>query len=91
MKEYQIDSFEKLINVMNDDNINNLFFDLGKWLIYTNHLAKEIRKKYPEETKGKLNSEIMECSFLWTDDGKNDWKGVEMINTDTGEVTKHNI
>ena len=87
-KTYVIDSFEKLLNVLNDDNFKNLTLDLLKWLATYMVYIKEVRGKYPNETEGKSNWEICEAHFEWIDDGKNDIKYIDHHNKHTGEVTR---
>ena len=87
-KEYHIDSFEKLINVANSKNVENLASDLIGWLMFSEKIVSQIREQYPEETKGKKNSELMICSFIWVDDNKTDFIGVNIENRTTGEVSE---
>jgi len=84
---YDINTFDKLINVANSENIDRLSVDLLQWFFYSVKLIENIRLKYPEKTKNKTNSQIVKCSFRWIDDGKNDFKGVEITNPITGEIT----
>ena len=85
-KEYHIDSFEKLINVVNPKNVQNLSSDLIGWLMYSEKIISQIREQYPEETKGKKNSELLKCSFIWIDDNKTDIIGVNVEDRTTGEI-----
>ena len=86
-KKFVIDSFEKLLNVINGENIDRLSIDFLNWLnVYQQYVA-ELRKKYPKQTKGKLNWDICKSSFNWIDDGKNEIKFIEHHNQKTGEVT----
>ena len=85
-KEYHIDSFDKLFNVATPENIDRLSIDLFKWFMYSHKMIEQIKEKHPKETKGKLNSEIAKCTFLWVDDGKNDLIGVDIHNNKTGEI-----
>ena len=87
-KEYNIDSFDKLINVANSNNIQNLASDLVGWLMFSEKIISQMREQYPEETKGKKNSELMKCSFIWVDDSKTDFIGVNIENRTTGEVSE---
>ena len=80
-KQYKIDSFEKLL-----ENIDNISVDFSNWLRYTNDTYKRIRLEYPSETKGKSNTEILESAFIWIDDKKNDFKEVQLTNKSTGEI-----
>ena len=47
-----------------------------------------MREQYPKETRGKKNSELMKCSFIWIDDNKTDFIGVNIENKSTGEVSE---
>jgi hypothetical protein len=87
-KRYKIDSFEKLLNVVTEENIELLATDLGNWMCTYLLFVKEARIKYPKETEGKTNSEIFKSEFEWIDDGKNDLKEVVIINNSTGETQK---
>lgn len=85
-KRYEIDSFNKLINVANKDNVERLAIDLAGWLIYVTNIISDIRENHPKETEGKLNSEITEAHFIWIDDNKHEMKGVRVTQSDTGET-----
>jgi hypothetical protein len=85
-KEYEIDSFEKLVNVVNRKNIKSLTSDLTLWLMYVIETYEKIREAHPE-TKNKSNWEIAKCHFIWVDDGKNDMLSTKSIVNETGEVT----
>jgi len=87
-KKYEIDSFEKLVNVANKENIEKLSIDLLLWLNYVVDAFEEIRKKHPKECEGKSNWEISEVNFIWIDDGKNKIDYVKVTNKKTGEVTE---
>ena len=89
-KEYEIKSFEQLINVANDENIERLATDLALWLLHAAGHYKLIRKAHPEETKDKTNWEIGECAFMWIDDGKNEYLGTQLTDKATGQITKIN-
>ncbi len=91
IKTYEIDSFEKLLNVATSENFERLSLDLLKWLsLYVAHL-EGIRKSHPKETEGKMNWELIEADFQWIDDGKNDLKYAEIIDKRTGEKTQLKI
>jgi hypothetical protein len=87
-KQYEIDSFEKLCNVVNNENVDRLAVDLAQWLLVYANTVESIRESYPELTKDKLNTQIAKGAFVWVDDGKNDLLGVQVTNEATGEVTK---
>lgn len=89
-KIYHIDTLEKLCNVVNPENVITLATDLTTWLFYYQNTIENYRKKYPKQTKGKLNTEIAIASFEWIDDGKNDWLGTKLTNPFTGEITEFN-
>lgn len=88
-KKYNIDSFEKLCNVVNEENIERFIPDLAGWLLYYAYVISKFRKEHPEETRGKSNIQIVKGAFIWYDDGKNDFKGVDLINNETGEIVEH--
>jgi hypothetical protein len=86
-KRYEIDSFDKLLNVANKENVERLAVDLAGWLLYITDVIEKYKEHHPE-AKGKLNSEIVKCHFIWIDDSKHDLKGVNLTNINTGEVTE---
>ena len=86
IKQYHIDSFEKLCNVVNMENATRLAIDLGQWLMCYAATIDNIRTEYPKETKGKRNTKIAKGSFTWIDDGKNDILGSRVEIPDTGEI-----
>jgi hypothetical protein len=79
-KEYPVNNFEDLCNLVNSENINRLAEDVKIWLHSYLNAINKIRELYPKETKGMKNSEIAKGSFVWIDDGKNELKGYELIN-----------
>lgn len=84
-KQYHIDTLEKLLNVINEENFDRFCIDLVQWLgVYTEHISK-IRKENPE-VKDWKNSEILGSSFIWIDDKKNDLKFIRIENPKTGEI-----
>ena len=85
-KQYEIDTFEKLINVVNIENFDRFSLDFLQWLHYYVNVYDSIRKNHPEAVAGKTNWEIAQSKFVWIDDGKNDIKGVKVTNTNTGET-----
>jgi len=86
-KEYEIDSFDKLVNLINEDNFEDLTHDLMLWLAYNVKVMKMLREKAPEDTQGKQNSEIVRATFIWIDDGKHNLREVKLKNDVTGEIT----
>ena len=84
-KTFEIDSFEKLLNVVDEDNIGDLGICLFHYLHHYTKVIKEYRKTYPKECKGKLNYQIIPTSFIWTDDGIEELTKVQMVNSKTGE------
>lgn len=87
-KTYTFRTFEQMLNVINDENIECLTLDLAKWLASYNECIKQIRAQHPESTAGKTNWEICQTTFGWIDDGKTDLKYIDHHNTTTGEVTR---
>ena len=86
-KEYEIDSFEKLINVVNRENIAAISKDLTLWLIYAIETYEKVRDQFPDY-KDKTNWEIAKSHFIWVDDGKNDILETKIVNSETGEVSR---
>lgn len=84
-KVYEIDSFEKLCNVINRENFESLTTDLVLWLGYHVAYVEQVRKDLPN-TKDKSNWDLAKSSFIWTNDGKHDLTGVKVKNQLTGEV-----
>ena len=84
-KTYEIDSFEKLINTINEDNFKHLTTDLLMWLSYNVKFMKVVRKDIPE-AKGLTNWDLCQTRFVYIADGKHDMKSVVLKNTLTGEV-----
>lgn len=89
-KKYEIDSFEKLVNIVTEENAKRLAIDLSGWLLYIANSYEQMRKDYPKSTKGKLNSEIAKASFIWIDDNEHVMRGTKIINNDTGEIKYYN-
>jgi hypothetical protein len=87
-KEYKINSFKRLANVVNEDNYQVLAIDLAQVLISYHMQIKVIRESIPEKTIGKKNSQIAKFGFTFIDDGKNDFLGYDLENNETGEVKK---
>jgi hypothetical protein len=85
-KRYEIDSFEKLVNVINEDNFESLTKDLIMWLAFHVDAMKLVRKNLPEKLKKKTNWQLNKSTFIWIDDGKNEMKEVVIRNQTTGEV-----
>jgi hypothetical protein len=87
-KRYEIDSLDKLINLVNSKNFDTLVEDFIVWLHVVNDTINIMREKYPEQTKNKLNTEIFKFSFIWIDDGKSGLNSINFHNIDTGEIIK---
>jgi len=84
-KEYKVETIDDLLDLVNDHSINTLPIDIANWLFSYNTYINAIRKEMPE-VKDKKNTEILKGGFTWIDDGKSDLLGVELSNSDTGEV-----
>lgn len=84
-KTHQIETLEQLINITTPENLERISVDFLLWLNYATETFAKIKQL--EEYKGKTNSDIAKMEFIWIDDGKHDFKGVELTNTTTGEVT----
>jgi hypothetical protein len=85
IKEYEIDSFEKLVNVVTRENLESLSKDITLWLIYVVEIYEGLRKKNTID-KDKTNWELAKSHFIWVDDGKNDFLTTKVVNELTGEV-----
>lgn len=86
-KEYNIKTIEQLVDIATKDNIDNLMADLYLWLDYTVKLYGKFKEANPKE-KDKLNSEIAGVDFIWIDDGKNELKESEFIDSSTGKLIR---
>ncbi len=90
-KKYEINTFEKLINVVNKENFERFSIDLLQWLHYSVDVLDKVKIAHPKECKGKENWEIMQSTFIWVDDGKNDLKSAKLTNNKTGEINEIKI
>jgi len=86
-KQYHIDTFEKLVNVINSENIDKISIDFLIWLNYITKVIDKTRKEMPQFAD-KTNWELLEPTFIWIDDGENKIDHVRITNKDTGEVTE---
>jgi len=84
-KTYEIDSLEKLVNVVNKENFKRLSIDFINWLAFVSFQYEELRASNPELCEGKTNSEIGKSTFIWTDDGKEGITSAQFTNEQTGE------
>lgn len=85
-KRYEINSFEKLINIVNSENFEMLSTDFLLWLHYTMVAIEALKSKDPDATKGKTNWEIMQSIFIWVDDGKNELNSLQVKDKATGQI-----
>lgn len=88
---YEIDTFNKLLNVVNTENFELFVYDLTQYLAFYVGAVAKVRELHPKETEGMNNTDLIRSHFRWIDDGKNDFKGYEVKNPDTGEVTYHKM
>ena len=86
-KTYHIDSWKKLLNVVNSENRERLITDLITFLLYYENTITKIRENEPEGTKDIVNTDIAKAVFEWTDDGIEGLKSVSITDPLTGEVT----
>lgn len=84
-KKYDIDTFEKLVNIVNDENIERLSIDFCMWLHYANNFIKESRKKNHKLYKGKQNWDVYKQTFIWIDDGEHHLNEIVVKDENTGE------
>lgn len=89
-KEYEINTFEKLINVVNRENFERFSTDLLNWLNLSVALLDKIKAKHPKQCKEKTNWDILNSTFIWIDDGKKDQK-IVLTNIKTGEIKELKI
>jgi len=71
-KTFDINSFERLVEVADSENIDRLSKDLFLWL----SIVVRMKEKFPE---------LKQMGFVWTDDGKMDIKNLELTDKNTGE------
>lgn len=86
MKTYNIDSFKRLANVVNEENCERLAIDIGKALIFYAHAISKWRKQNPGLSSEMYNSNIAEFEFDWIDDGKHEIHKPQIIAKETGEI-----
>ncbi|MCR9066279.1 MAG: hypothetical protein NXI00_20070 [Cytophagales bacterium] len=87
-KKYKLDTLQQMMNVVNKDNLDCFIADFKSWFeIYLDqvNLLKELLPKGVAD--GLPNSEIVNCEFIWVDDGKNDLLHATIQNPITGEIT----
>lgn len=85
-KSYHIETFEQLLNIANEENAERLMKDFNSWVMYYITVIEQFKKELPEATKGKSNWDICDSTFVWVDDGKNDFLGCNLVDRQTGEV-----
>lgn len=86
IKKYEIDTFEKFLNVINEDNFDRFIYDFAEFVGCYLQLCKTAKG---DSKDVKLNSELVKFkSFCWIDDGKMGIKYINMINNKTGEVNR---
>lgn len=85
MKKYEIDSFDKLLNVVNKENFEAISTSLLMWLWYTVQFYDQVKKDNPE-LNDKANSQISRITFTWIDDGKHELKSIITRDQNTGEI-----
>lgn len=75
---HKVESFKDLCNLLTPENCDNLSKDFTSWMKAYINIISVIRESLPEDTKDLTNWEIMQGSFIWIDDGKNDCKGINI-------------
>jgi len=85
-KKYEIQTLEQMVNIATPENFERLSIDFLHWFRYTTELFAKMKER--EEYKGKMNSDIAKVKFTWIDDGKTGFKGIELTNSTTGEVSE---
>jgi hypothetical protein len=86
-KRFNIDSFERLLNVLTLDNLQCLSIDIVEWMAMYISLIEKTRKENPESTEGKSNWELIQATFVYIDDGESGIKYTQLTNKSTGEIT----
>lgn len=82
-KKYEIDTFEKFLNVVNEENFDRILTDFAEFVGAYLQLCKNSNRK------SKLNSDRLKFkSFTWIDDGKLGIKYIDVTNAKTGEVSR---
>lgn len=81
-KEYQINSFEDLCNVITPENKDRLLKDMVTAFSGYIAMIEGMRAMEPKVTKGLKNWEVSEYAFIWIDDGKNDVVGMNVSTSD---------
>lgn len=87
-KKYRIDTFEKMLNVVNADNFVEFMYDFSEHVGIYLQICNSQRKNHPE-SKDKLNSELVGFKYFdWIDDGKVGIKHLLIHDPKTGEILK---
>lgn len=86
-KTYHIQTFEQLLNVVNQENCERLMTDFTAWIKMYLQLIAELKEQHPGQLDNYPNYMIADASFIWVDDGKNDFLGGRFIDGQTGEIT----
>lgn len=89
-KVYEIDSWEKLHNVVNEENFTSFMIDFANYLGFYVQSIKQMKNHTPKFAE-LSNVEICQSKMRWIDDGKNDFLTYEIENADTGEISRHPI
>jgi len=83
---YEIKSFENLVNIITPENCAQFGADFIKWATYVSLICEQIRKEGSAADKKKSNWQLLQPSFVWVDDGKNEMEKVQLKIKGTGEV-----
>ena len=86
-KTYEINSLEQIANIVDLETMSDLLMAFAQCLNYYVEMIHAYRTKFPDESKGKMNSELFAFSFAWTDDGNDEIMGYKFTNRSTGEYS----
>lgn len=89
-KIYEIDSWDKLHNVVNEDNFVLFMTDFANYLGFYVQSIKQMKRHAPELAE-LSNVEICQSKMRWIDDGENNFDTYEIENANTGEISRHPI
>lgn len=68
VKEYEINTFEDMLNCVTPENIHRFMQDFYPWLDNTAKITEMFRKEYKIDDSVK-NTDIIKSGFSWIDDG----------------------
>jgi hypothetical protein len=84
---YEIDSFQKMLNVANKDNFEDLTNCFFKYMMF-HVLMKDECKDLEDLTLSGFDAYILGNGFIWTDDGETRMDVLRVKDPDTGKITE---